>query len=162
MQKTNRKIKYVAFLLFLMGTLYLVLQVLSMITAQSRSSSIRGEMIHLSKNEFFSDLRTLLTILFCLAGGIFLWRNKRIGWILGSAVLFLFTIIIAGILLSAARMNIFDASFIIGILSLLLLISAFIILWLKETRQQLLVTGKTYMQMIFLVLFLAVFYFWLQ
>ena len=158
MRKASAKEIYAASLIFLIGIVYLVAQADALFSMGS--TTVRGDIIQLSKNEMLSHLRSILTIVLCFSGGILLLKIKKSGWIICQSVLLLLLTIAAGIFIS--NITSLNSSGFILIAGILLLLLAFIFLIQKATRQKFMVTKKNYQSVIVLFALLAVFYFLLQ
>jgi hypothetical protein len=158
MEKPKGREIYSASLLLLIGTIYLVAQADSFFSIAS--IYVEGDVIKLSKNEFLSHLRTVITIILCFCAGILLLRLKRSGWIISQSLLVLLLSIAIGIFIS--NFSGFSLSFIALAVAIFLLLIAIIFLLLNPTRQKFMVSGKDYLYTIFLFVILALFYFYLQ
>lgn len=158
MRKASAKEIYTASLILLIGIVYLVAQADAIFSIGS--TTVKGDMIQLSKNEMLSHLRTIITIVLCFSGGILLLKIKKAGWIICQSVLLLLLTIASGIFINnLTRLN---SSGLILIAGILLLLMAFIFLLQKKTRQKFMVTKKSYQPVVVLFGVLAIFYFLLQ
>lgn len=152
---------FVASILFLVGTIYLVLQIASMSSGTSRSSTIASDVIVLNRSEVLSDIRTFTTILLSFAGGIGLLKAKRFGWVFALPIF----IVLLGI--SSAGWfwmvnSSFDISYFLVPVATLILVTALILLLLKSTRRRLGIGSRDYLITAILVALLLVLYFVLQ
>ena len=158
MRKANAKEIYAACLILLIGIVYLAAQTDALFSIGS--TTVKGDTIQLSKNEMLSHFRSILTIIFCLSGGILLLKRKRAGWIISQSILLLLLTIASGILISNFKaLNILNIVLIAG---MLLLFLAILFLVQKQTRQNFMITAKSYVSVFILFAILAVFYFLLQ
>lgn len=161
MRKANGKVMYAACLILLVGTIYLFAQADAFFSLGS--TTIKGDVIQLSKNEILSHLRSILTIILCFTGGILLLKIKSPGWIISQAILLLLLSILTGILLSnmsnIKELNISGIGLIGGI-SLLLL--AILFLMQNKTRQKFNINRKSFLAVLLIFVLLSVFYFFLQ
>ena len=158
MRKRNAKEIYTASLILLIGTIYLVAQADAIFSMGS--TRIKGDIIELSKNEILSHLRSIITIILCLSGGILLLKGRKVGWIISLSVLLLLITIASGIFLS--NITGFNISAIVLMVGIFLLLLAIIFLLQSRARQKFFVTKKTYLSVFILFMILAVFYFVLQ
>ena len=158
MQKANGKEIFSASLVLLIGIIYLAAQAGSLFSIGS--TTVKGDTIQLSKNELFSHVRSLLTILLCLSGGIFLLKIKRTGWIISQAILLLLLTITCGILFSNLGEIKSSLLFLTG--GILLLLTAFIFLLQRQTRKKFMIGRKSYFAVAIVFGILVGFYFFLQ
>jgi hypothetical protein len=158
MQRTKAREIYSASLLLLIGTIYLAAQADSFFSVGS--VYVEGDVIKLSRNEFLSHLRTVITVLFCFTGGISLLRTKKGGWIISQSILLLLLSIAVGILIS--NFTDFTSSILFLVAAIVLLLLAIVFLVLKPTRDRFLITVKDLLSSFVLFLILAGFYFFLQ
>ena len=158
MRKVNAREIYAASLILVIGIIYLAAQVASLFSMGS--TTIKGDIIHLSKNEILSHTRSILTIVLCFSGSILLLRARTAGWIISLAILLLLATISSGIFLS----NVTGLNFsgIILIVGIFLLVLAIIFLVQAGVRQKFSVTKKSYLSVFILFAVLAFFYFVLQ
>ena len=158
MRKANTKEIYTACLILLIGSIYLAAQAGAWFAIGS--TTIRGDVIQLSKNEMLSHLRTIITIILCLTGGILLLKGKKAGWIISLSILFLLLTIASGIFVSnIGGLNTSAGVLIFGICLILL---GIIFLIHRQTRQRFMISSKTYVPVVVLFAALAIFYFFLQ
>jgi len=159
MPKPNAKEIYIAGLIILIGIIYLVAQSDALFSIGS--TSIRGDSIQLSKNEMFSHIRTILTIVICFSGGILLLKIKKAGWILSLTILLLLFSIASGISISNwKQLSVIAIVLISGGIFLLLL--GIILLLRKDCTQKFVITRKNYLTVFILFATLSAFYFLLQ
>lgn len=157
MQKANRKEIFSATLVLIIGIIYLAAQADSFFSIGS--TTVKGDTIQLSKNELFSHVRSIVTIVFCIMGGILLLRIKRLGWILSQSMLLLFLTIASGVYLTNYG-ELMALPFLFG--AMLLLITAFIFLLQKQTRKKFMIGRDSYLAVVIVFAILAVLYFFLQ
>src|SRR5215831_18391722 len=96
MQKLSWKEKYAGILVLLIGVLVLITQVSNMLSSKAQGFAFQNGSIIINKSELYNDLRTYVTIILGILGGILLLLNKRLGWVIGLPLLLLYTIIVAG------------------------------------------------------------------
>lgn len=158
MRKANAKEIFAAFLVLLTGGVYLAAQADALFAIGS--TTIKGDVIQLSKNELFSHLRTIITIVLCFAGGVLLLKRNKAGWVICVAILCLLLTIAVGIFLSNVQ-TVNAAAFVLLLMIVLLLMSV-IFLLLKPTRNRFNVMPKNYFQVLVFFSVLVAFYFFLQ
>ncbi|HSB92133.1 MAG TPA: hypothetical protein VLC28_03410 [Flavitalea sp.] len=105
MPKAGWREYVIAGFLLLAGLIYLILQVISVIRGDRSPVNADAEMIHINRYAFLNEVRTYLTILCSVAGGVLLIRKQKAGWILSLCMLLLFTTIAV-----AATVNLFVLS----------------------------------------------------
>ncbi|MBC7828106.1 MAG: hypothetical protein H7122_10185 [Chitinophagaceae bacterium] len=158
MRKASAKEIYASCLILLIGIVYLAAQTDALFSIGS--TTVKGDMIQLSRNEILSHLRTVLTIILCFSGGILLLKIKTTGWIISQSILLLLLTIASGIFIS--NITGLNTSGIVLAAGMILLLSAILFLLQKQTRQKFTITKKSYMSVMILFAILAVFYFLLQ
>lgn len=158
MRKANAKEIYAASLILWIGVIYLAGQADALFSIGS--TTVKGDVIQLSKNEILSHFRTILTIILCFSGGILLLKIKRTGWIISQSILLLLLTIASAIFISNFRSLNITGIVLAGGIGLLVL--AIIFLLHKQTLQRFAVTRKNYLSVLILFATLVVFYFLLQ
>lgn len=158
MRKSNAKDIYAASLILLIGTIYLAAQAGALFSMGS--TTVKGDVIQLSKNEILSHTRSILTIVLCFSGGILLLKARTAGWIISLSLLLLLITISSGIFLS--NITGINASGIALTVGILLLLLAIMFLVQARARQKFSVTKKSYLFVFILFAALAFFYFVLQ
>ena len=99
MTKADWREYLVAIVLFFIGTIYLIMQVIGLFRGDGNAVSSDAQAIHFNKYALLNEIRTYVTIGSCLAGAILLLRQKRWGWILCLSMILLFLVIaVAGFL----------------------------------------------------------------
>ena len=147
-----------ASIVLLVGTIYLVAQVITIFSVGS--TRVKGDTLQLSINELLSHLRTIFIIVLCFTGGIAMLGKKKIGWIVSISVILLLLTIAAGIYES----NIPEVSLagLIIIAGIIILLVAMIFLIQRSTRERYQIDNKSYYSVIIIYAFLVLFYFYLQ
>lgn len=158
MQKVNAKEIYAACLILLIGIIYLGAQSDSFFAIGS--TTIKGDVIQLSKNEMLSHLRSIVTIILCFSGGVLLLKMKRVGWVISQSILLLLLTIAMGIFIS--NITGLNTSGIVLAGGIVLLLLAIIFLLQKQSRQKFRVSRKSYVAVIILFAILTAFYFFVQ
>ena len=160
--KLNWREKYAAYLLAFLGTIVLLMQIMSFLSSAPRTTSVEGDMLRVSKSELLSYLRTVITIILSYAGATLLFRKKHVGWIIGFAMLLLFTGILSALLFSLLRTENFSYSLLMLIAAICIVLMGVIFLLLKETRQKFMAGKKSFLLAIALSILLVAVYFGLQ
>jgi hypothetical protein len=141
--------------------MYLALQLTSMIHSYSRSSSVNGDTIIISKSELLTDIRTFITVIICLTGATGILLRKPFGWVMGISIYMIFLFITAGGWVNAINMRLGPQLLFLFIVTALLFLAIFILMS-KPLREKLMVNRKHYTIAGILILCLAAFYFLLQ
>ena len=162
MVSLNRKEKFVAYLLLVLGIIVLLIQIMSFLSSAPATSSVEGDMIRMSKSELLSNFRTFLTIVFCFAGSRLLLLKKNAGWIIGFSILLLFVVLLSALLFSYLRIEQFSYSLVVLIAGIAIMLMGAIFLLLKETRQKFMVSKKSFLLTTAVFILLIVVYFVLQ
>jgi hypothetical protein len=110
MPKAGWREYIIAIFLLFAGITYLVLQVISISRGDNSTIDANAEVIHINRYAFFNELRIYLTIACCIAGGMFMIRLKKAGWILSLCMIMLFTAIAVGATVNLFMLGINDAS----------------------------------------------------
>ena len=158
MPKATAKEIYSACLVLLTGGIYLAAQADALFA--SGSTTIREDVIQLSKNEILSHTRTMVTIVLCFTGGILLLKHKKAGWLISVSILLLLLTVATGIFMSNVRT--FNLAAVALFFVIVMLLMAVIFLLLRETRQRFNVVPANYMAVFMLFAVLIGFYFFLQ
>lgn len=96
-EKLNWKEKYAAFVILIIGSGMLALEILAFISSKTSLSSQTENSISINKSELLAHTRAFVVIIACLLASAALFSRKRIGWILGVPTL-LFSATLAGYL----------------------------------------------------------------
>ena len=75
MASKNGKEIYVASIVLLVGTIYLVAQTITLFSGGS--TTVKGDSLQISMNKLLSHLRTIFIIVLCFTGGISMLRQKK-------------------------------------------------------------------------------------
>ena len=158
MRRASAKEIYAASLVLLIGSIYLAAQADALFSIGS--TTVKGDIIQVSRNEMLSHLRSILTIILCFSGGILLLKIRRTGWIISLSILILLITIAAGIFFSnISGLNVSGVALIFGIGLLLL---AIVFLLQSRAREKFSVTKKSFVSVFVLFAVLVFFYFVLQ
>lgn len=157
-QPLSGRLLFVLVFMFLTGSIFLLLQIGSSFFGTSRSASVDNDTIVLNKNELFSDIRTIVTIVLSFAGGFGILRRRSFGWICSVPVLLL----LLG-LSSAGWLYLintpFNSSYILVPIVTFLLLYSITSMALKSTRKQFQISQRDYLFTSILTLILAILYF---
>lgn len=162
MQPLNWREKFSAILVLLIGILFLALQIVDYLSSKSNAFLVKEDTIMIDRHELFSQLRTLLTILLGIFGGILLFRKRTTGWIIGMGLLLLFLGIGGAGLIQLAVLRTFDAGFIFLAGCVVVLLLAILSLLVRSTREKYKVGKKTFLPTLVFLIAIAAVYLFLQ
>lgn len=161
-EKLSWREKYAGTLVLLIGVLYLILQVINLLSSKAdRIVDTDGKLV-ISKAEILSDLRTYLYILFGITAGILLLRKKKWGWILGVPYLCLYIVIAVWGTLFSLQMGFTGAELIVLVAGVVVLLLALLFLLLPSALKKYKVGSDTILPTLVFLICLAVLYFFLQ
>lgn len=152
--------KYIVWLMFIIAAVFILLQVLSILSSRARVMSVSEGNITMNATEVYSFIRVGLSIVISLSGAFLFIRLIPLGWSISFAVLSVFTLILSGILY--ANFATFESAVIIGIAGIFILLLGIGFLFRRSTRQKFRVGKNRILIGLLLFLFLSVFYFFLQ
>jgi len=137
MGKLSWREKYAGILVLLIGIVFLLMQVASLLSNTSHPYSIQSGSLVIDKNELYSDIRTYSIILAGILAGWLLLKSKRTGWVLSLPILlFIFAVLGIKTVEQVLKIKKFDNSLIGPGLGLLLLLLAILFLFLPSARQK--------------------------
>ena len=152
--------KYVVGLMYIIGGMFLILQVVSLLSTKSKVFNTSEGTISINRNELLSFLRVLITIILSFAGAILFSRRKSVGWSINLAVLIFFTLLLGSMMYS--NYNTPDVIMGIGVFVMVLMIVAILFLLFKTTRIKYKVNHVSAVIAVVLLVFLLFFYIYLQ
>ena len=152
--------KYVLILMYLIGGVFLILQIVSFVSTKSKIFNTAEGMININRNELLSLLRVVTTIILSFAGAILFTKGKSSGWSINLAVLIFFTLLLGSMLY--ANFNTPDLSMGIGIFLMLLMGLGIVFLLLRRTRAKYKASSASLLVVAALLAFLLFFYIYLQ
>lgn len=152
--------KYIVALMYIIGGMFLILQVVSILSSKSTIFNSADGMVSINRNELLSFLRVLTTIILSFAGAILFTKRKAAGWSINLAVLIFFTILLGSMLYTNYHTP--DLGMGIGGFVMLLLIVAILFLLFRNTRVKYKVNRSSVIGAVSLLLFLLGFYIYLQ
>src|SRR5688572_21556812 len=113
MTKPGWRVYIIGVSLIIVGFIFLVIQLLSIIRGDHSTFGSISEM-SFNRHAFFNELRIYITISLSIAGGWLLIRQRKSGWILSLAMLLLLCAIVLGAILSLLQLQIYDTSFLVA------------------------------------------------
>jgi hypothetical protein len=137
MQKLSWREKYSGILVLLIGIIFLIMQLASLLSNTSHPYAIQNGALVINKNEFLSDLKAYSLILAGIIAGWCLLKGKRLGWMLGLPILLFITAVIGTMAVeSALKLKKFDNSLTGFGVGIFLMALAVIFLLLPSARQK--------------------------
>jgi hypothetical protein len=160
MQKLSWREVYAGILVLLIGCMELILQVSGMMSSKAHGFAIDSGKLIIDKSELFNDLRSYVTIIVGLLGGLLLIKQKRFGWVIGMPLLLLFTIVSGGVAVGFAIAKDYSLSFKVSAgISFLMLLAA-IFLLLPSAQEKYRVSKATWLPtLVFFMAITAVYFF---
>lgn len=154
--------KYAASLVILIGLFFLLMQIFALLSSKEEAFSQAEGAFVVKKGALFTEIRTWVTIVLALTGGILLWKGKRPGWVLGMALLFFFIALALYGVVTFAMDNTFDNTFklVAGLAGLLFI--GILFLALPSARKKYRVGKRTYLPTLLIFMAIAAVYFFLQ
>jgi len=115
-----------------------------------------------SRGELLSDLKTYSTIFFAFIGSILLFRQKRLGWIIGLPML-LFYLFLSGFGVYSNFDGLeYNTSLLILLIVFLALLLSFVFLMIPSARRKYKVGKYTYLPTLVFLMAICAMYFFLQ
>jgi hypothetical protein len=164
MQKLSWKEKFAGILVLLIGIIYLLMQLASLLSDTSDHYTVNQGALVIDQNALFSDIKAWVVIIMGLAAGPMLLKNKTGGWVLGLPVLLFFAVLLL-VLAVQQVINMkgkIDGSIAIPAVALALLVTAIVFLFSKDARRKYRVSKYTVLLTLFLFVAIGGLYFFLQ
>ncbi|MFL5744930.1 MAG: hypothetical protein ACJ751_09715 [Niastella sp.] len=137
MQKLSWREKYAGILVLLIGIIYLIMQLASLLSNTSHPYSMQNGALVINKNELLSDLKAWSLILAGIIAGWCLLKGKRLGWMLGLPILLFITLVVGTMTVEQAlKLKKFDNSLTGFGVGIFLVALAIIFLLLPSARQK--------------------------
>jgi hypothetical protein len=137
MEKLSWREKYAGILVLLIGIIFLIMQLASLLSNTSHPYAIQNGALVINKNEFLSDLKAYSLILAGIIAGWCLLKGRRLGWMLGLPILLFITAVIGTMAVeSALKLKKFDNSLTGFCIGIFLVALAIIFLLLPSARQK--------------------------
>lgn len=160
--KLSWKEKFAAIIVLLIGILYLANQVMNIVSSKTSAIYSEGDKWLIRKSELISDVKTYITIILAITGGILLFKKKQWGWIMSVPILMLVAVFMGSglvLLLYTFEFNIFFIALLIALLANLLSI---VFLFLPGARKKYRVGIFTFIPTLVFLLALMALYFLLK
>ncbi|MBO9562791.1 MAG: hypothetical protein J7621_08460 [Niastella sp.] len=159
--KLSWREKYAGILVLIVGIIYLLWQAIDFLSSRSGAYAVKDGSFNINTSELFNHIRSIISIILAISGGLLLLKGKRAGWVIGVAFLLLLLIIASGIMIAGYAIA-DNQSKIIGGSFVFLLLMALVFLLLPSARIKYKVGKRTYLPTLVLMLILAVLYYFLQ
>lgn len=148
----NRKEMFSASMVIFLGLYYIIIFASSLFQAHS---------LQFPTHLLLVELKWLLSGLLFVSGGILMFRKKQAGWVISTATLLNFLLIVFMNILSLSQIIKLNAYIAITMGFFVLLCMAFVFLFRRPTRVKFMVNNKSYLLTIALYLMLITITFWL-
>lgn len=161
-QKAGWREKIPAIVLLVIGLFFLLAQVADFISSKTDRLTVEKNQVSIRLDQLLVDIKTYLIIALALLAAIFLFRLKRIGWVIGLPVLIWYLALSAnGIYMS---LSLGEPGFVLILLiaTVLILVTAIALLSLKNVREKLRVDRKTYLPTLLLLMAIVAMHFFLK
>lgn len=161
-EKLGWKEKFAATIVLLIGILYLANQVMNIVSSKTSAIYSEGDKWLIRKAELISDIKTYITIILAITGGILLFKKKQWGWIMSVPILMLVAVFMVSglaLLLYTFEFNIVLIALMIAIVANLLSV---VFLFLPGTRKKYRVGMLTFIPTLVFLLALMALYFLLK
>lgn len=156
-------IEWMIFLvLFIAGSIYLSLQIISIVQNGFTFIKSSGDNITLSRSESLYEARIYITIFMSLFGSLMFLLRKKAGWIVSLATYILFTAIAATGLVSFIKLNTQDPMLYVVVMILVIFLALSLMHFLPLVKRLFQVERKDMARGFMLALALILFYFFLQ
>lgn len=137
MEKLSWREKYAGMLVLLIGIIFLLMQVASLMSNTSHPYSFQNGSLVIDKNELYSDVRTYSIIITGILAGWLLLKSKRTGWVLSMPILLFVTAVVCiKTVEQLLKTKKADNSLIAPGVGILLLLLAIIFLFLPAARKK--------------------------
>jgi hypothetical protein len=137
MEKLSWREKYAGFLVLLIGIIYLIMQLASLMSNTSHPYAMQNGALVINKNELLSDLKAWSLILAGIIAGWCLLKGKRLGWMLGLPILLFITLVVGTMTVEQAlKLKKFDNSLSGFGVGIFLVALAIVFLLLPSARQK--------------------------
>lgn len=164
MKKVRRdwKILFPAMVILSIGTIYLVLQLIDLLSSESNLLELYRSNGKINWQEMLFDLRTFIYIFLGLTGGFGLLQQKKWGWILGVPYLILYVIICSWGIVRIVAMDMMNEGGYLLIGICLGLFAALACLLNRSTINTLKLTRPAFLASSLIMILLLLLYFYLQ
>jgi hypothetical protein len=163
MNKLSWREKYAGTLVLLIGIIYLIMQLASLLSNTAQPYALQNGALVINKNELLSDIKAWSLILAGIIAGWCLLKGKRLGWMLGLPILLFITLVIVTLAgEQGLKLKKFDKSFTGYGVGIFLVALAIIFLLLPSARQKYRVSKGVAFLTLLLFIGLGGAYFFLQ
>ena len=161
-EKLSWREKFAASLLLLIGIGYALFQVFNILSSKADGYKADESAFTISRGELLSDLKTYSTIFFALISSILLFRQKRLGWIIGLPML-LFYLFLSGFgVFLYVYGSTYDTNLILLSIVFLAVLLSFVFLLIPSARRKYKVGKYTYLPTLVFLMAICAMYFFLQ
>jgi hypothetical protein len=137
MDKLSWREKYAGMLVLLIGIVFLLMQIASLMSNTSNPYSIQNGSLVIDKNELYSDVRTYSIIITGILAGWLLLKSKLAGWVLSLPILMFVTAVLCiKTIEQLLKTKKADTSLIAPGVGMLMLLLAIVFLFLPSARKK--------------------------
>ena len=137
MEKLSWREKYAGTLVLLIGIIFLIMQLASLLSNTSHPYAMQNGSLVINKNELLSDIKAWSLILAGIIAGWCLLKGKLLGWMLGLPILLFITLVVGTMTVEQAlKLKKFDNSLTGFGVGIFLVALAIIFLLLPSARQK--------------------------
>lgn len=147
----NRKEMFSASIVIFMGLYYIIVFI---------SSFVQARPLNMFTYHFWMELKWFLAGLLFASGGILMFIKKNPGWVITTATLLNFVVIVLVNIISLSQIVKLNAYMAITIGFFVMLVMAFLFLFSRATRLKFMVNNKSYLLTIALYLLMITVTFW--
>jgi len=160
-EKLSWREKFSASLLLLIGIGFAAMQFMSIVSSKANGFiAVDERAIMINRLELVNDLKTYSTIFFALIGSILLFRQKRLGWIIGVPFLVLFTFLSGFFVYSSFDADVISRILLWIVFAALLFSLGFLVI--PSARRKYKVGKYTYLPTLVFLMALCAMYYFLQ
>jgi hypothetical protein len=158
--KLSWREKFAAIVVLLIGIVFLALQIQNLFLSKGNEYAMQDNTVSINRSELFHDIRFYLTAFLCVFASMLLFRKNKVGWMIGISFLILFDAVAIWLMIQAAVLELFDETFIAGIVGIMVLTLSIIFLLIPSARKKYEV-GKNFFlpTLVFLAALIALFLF---
>ncbi len=137
MNSLNLREKFAGFVLIAIGSIYLILFLISFAGNQANMVNVDEKDIRINRYELLGYIRSMLIIFYTILGAVLLFRVRKAGWMLSLAILPVFLIMLGGGWYQLIQLELIDFTLIFLILGTVIMVLTVLFLLLPSCRRKL-------------------------
>lgn len=137
MNSLNLREKFAGFVLIAIGSIYLILFLISFAGNQANMVNVDEKDIRINRYELLGYIRSMLIIFYTILGAVLLFRVRKAGWIFSLAILPVFLIMLGGGWYQLIQLELIDFTLIFLILGTVIMVLTVLFLLLPSCRRKL-------------------------